>query len=722
MHGVMERLGLSPALLGHPEFQSALVRLSACLLGALYIAMGAATDYYVVDIPYYLTLSALYLASSIGFLVSIARRASWPARVYVGICLDVIAISLAIFITRDAISPFYLLYILLFISAGTRFGKHQLLVASLAAVVAYNLVLLALDEWRRHTFEAAFFLALLILLPLYQYALLRQVQAARAQAEQANRAKGDFLAFMTHELRTPLTGVIGMTELLKGTGLDAEQRDYVAAISSSADVLGALIGDILDLSKIDARQLTLEQIQFDPRQPVREVCGALGQRARAAGLELVCDLDPDLPRQVRGDPLRLRQILFNLVGNAVKFTERGQILVRMQSSRAVDHPDRIRLLLEVIDTGIGIPKAILPRLFEGFRQADESTTRRFGGTGLGTTIARELTLLMGGTIGVESEEGQGSRFWIQIPLPCEGPTVSSAPRGALSGRRVLVCERNAAYREIARAAFERAGAECVAVADLADIAGPGIGATAVDLVVLADHPQGMDWSEAARRITALGTPPERLLPVIYPGYRPRSGPTPSRCLAKPYLAEDLIAAAESLLGGDPQARAVRPAWGGRVEESSPSWITQASVDEGPPTRCRVLVAEDNEIAARVITSFLSKMGVDHWRVADGEAALVEALTGSYGIAIVDLRMPGLDGIDFARRYLAQAPERPMPIVALTANAAADVRQSCLAAGMSAFLSKPVRPDELRRVLTLVSPASPASAIRRLDNRHDQTAD
>lgn len=701
MNGLIKRFGVTDALAGNPEFQSALVRMTACLLGALYIALGASTQYYRVDVPYYLTLFAIYLVSNVGFLISIALRPEWPARVYLGICLDVVAISLAIFITREAISPFYLLYILVFISAGTRFGKPQLVVASLAAVFGYNVVLIALDEWRLHTFEATFFLALLVLLPLYQYSLLRKLQDARAEAERANQARGDFLAFMTHELRTPLTGVVGMTELLRGTRLDDEQRDCVQAIANSADILGALIGDILDLSKIDARRIVLERIPFDPRSLVRDVSDALAMRAHSAGLELIADVDPDVPFRLIGDPLRLRQILFNLVGNAVKFTPTGEVRVRLSVRPPEAEQYRPHLLFEVVDTGIGIPPDKLPRLFERFRQADESTTRRFGGTGLGTTISRELTLLMGGAIGVESEEGRGSRFWIRLPLIEDVAAVPSAPDGRLRGLSILILEPNATGRALACAAFGREGAACETPAEPVDVGSAQIRGQRFDLLVIADHPQGRDLNAVRAQVTTALGETRPCLFLVYPGRRPALEETKDACLTKPYLREDLIAAIETLLG-----RAAIPADGTpRAGLSSPSLGLEPIADAA---RMRVLVAEDNEIAAKVITRFLGKMGFEVTRVADGEAALTEALSGDYGIAIVDLRMPKLDGIGFARRYREQARHRAIPIVALTANASEDVKRDCLSAGMDDFLSKPVKPHELRRALEAALRELPAT--------------
>lgn len=554
------RLGL---LRASPDLQSAVVRILTSLVGGSYIAVAAWSGYYKVDLSYFLTIFASHFLLSLALLRSVVRRPDWPARRYFGLCLDVIVASLAISITQEAISPFYLLYILIFISAGTRFGRGHLRLAAVVAVVAYNLVLVQLDEWHLHPFEAAFFLLLLILLPWYQASLLRQLQQARLDADRANRAKGDFLAIMSHELRTPLTGVIGMADLLGDTRLDAIQREYVEAISHSATTLNALIGDILDFSKIEARKLTLERIPFDPHRLAHEVCEALAAGALKKGLELICRVDLDVPRRLEGDPLRIRQILFNLLGNAIKFTERGEVRVRLSVAAPGDRPEYPRLLLEVRDTGIGIPADKLDRLFEGFQQADASTTRRFGGTGLGVTIARELTSLMGGSIEVESEEGRGSCFRVYLPL-LEGVDSSRGECGRLGGSSTDA---------------------------------PGV------------------------------------------------GPAP-----------------------------------------------------GEELGVKALVAEDNEIAAKVLTGFLARMGIEHTRVSDGEAALETAMSGDYDLAIVDLHMPALDGIGFTQRLRSERPDLALPIVALTADASEDQRHVCLDAGMDGFLTKPVSPSDLSRVV------------------------
>lgn len=680
-------LGLPQGIGSNPEFQSSLVRLAVWSFGACYISLAALTGYHKVDVPYFLILFAIFTLVYLGLFISVLMRPRLPARRYLALSLDIVAISLAIFITREAISPFYLLYIWIFISAGTRYGTRHLVTASVEAVIAYSLVLFALNQWRQHPYEAVFFLLLLVLLPLYQYSLLRRVQQAKDEAERASKAKGDFLAFMTHELRTPLTGVIGMTELLRTTELDADQRDYVESISNSANVLSALIGDILDFSKIDAERLKLEQAPFDVRVLVREVCGVLESLTLAEGVEMICRVAPEVPRTVTGDQLRVRQILFNLLGNAVKFTEEGQVEVRVSVRPAEERLARPHLLLEVEDTGIGIPVDKLSQIFESFSQADDSTTRRFGGSGLGTTIARELSQLMQGAIGVDSVEGRGSRFWVRLPLIGDTLPVAPQPAARLRGRRALVLEPNLTQRELACAALRREGVRCQGAGEVVELAARPPAAADLDFVVIADCPRGLDLEATRARLANVIGGARPCLFLTYAARRSTGRVDGAGYLSKPFLAEDLVTAAEELLGLI--TRTARP-------DQGPRGLTGGA--DPSAARIRVLVAEDNAIAAKVITTFLSKMGFDYTQVEDGEQALHEALVGSYGIAIVDLRMPKLDGIEFTKRYRAIAPERPLPIVALTANAAEDVKQACLEAGMDDFLAKPVNPQLLRRTV------------------------
>jgi two-component system sensor histidine kinase RpfC len=689
--------GLPPDLLGRADFQSAVVRLAIWAFGLVYIGLGAHTGYYAIDVSYFVALFAFFLVIAIALLISALRVPESTPRRYLGLLIDILATSLVIQLTQEAISPFYLFYIWVFISAGTRYGRSELIFATVVSVLAYNAVLMSLDHWSRHPFEAAFFMLLLVALPLYQYSLLRRVQQARAEAERANRAKSDFLAFMTHELRTPLTGVIGMTDLLETTELTDEQRDYVVAISRSAELLGSLIGNILDLSKIDARQLRLEETPFDLRATVKDVCGLMEPLALGKGLELILRVAPGLPARHIGDPLRVRQILLNLLGNAVKFTEQGEVELSVTPRPAEAALDRPHLLFEVRDTGIGIPADKLTTIFESFRQADESTTRRFGGSGLGTTIARDLAQLMGGAIGVDSVEGRGSRFWVRLPLaPAEAPPPSID--GRLSGLRALVFERNTTYRTLICDELAAVGVRCEEAEDITRLS--RLITEPTDLLIVADAPQPVDM---AAMLDLFRRTFERTLPCLCLTYAGRrTAQVDQFCAAhldKPFIAEELITTLIDLTSRD----ATRDPPEHRTAAARPRPLAPARPDAA---EIRILVAEDNEIAAKVIRTFLERLGFAVVLVDDGEEALRTAREGRFDIAFIDLRMPKLDGIAFTRAYRAEERAGHLPIIALTANAAEDTKTACLAAGMDDFLSKPVKADSLRDVVARFVPAIP----------------
>jgi len=679
-------LKLDPALRGNEEFQSSLVRMGIWAFAVVYVGSAAITGYYEVDWTYFFPLFGAYFLFFAGMLVSVLIRPVWTARQYLALVLDITAISLAIYLT-GSISPFNLIYIWIFISAGTRYGRNHLIFASVLSVSAYILTLIVIGAWAQHTYEAVFFLLLLVALPLYQYSLLRKLLEARREAELANKAKGDFLAVMTHELRTPLTGVVGMTNLLQSTPLNAEQREYVDSIASSAEVLRALIGDVLDLSKIGAKKLHLESTAFDIRASMLDVCAALETQALAKGLELCLSVDPRVPAKVIGDQLRIRQIMFNLVGNAIKFTDHGEVGVRASVGSSDEFMPPPNLLLEVEDTGIGVPQSKLEEIFESFWQADDFTTRRYGGTGLGTTIARDLTRLMGGRIGVESEVGKGSRFWVCLPLQQEPKRAETERKDRrLEGLRALVFENNATNRELILGICGDQGMECEPVLDIGHLSRMAARTQAVDLLILADSPNRQDLAALLDLfLRVLGADVPYLL-LTY-GARRADRQTPCiNCLNKPFLAEDLVRCMLQVLGAE-CADSDGPK-GGVLP-------VRCAVEQAP----RILVAEDNAIAGKVITALLEKLGCAPSLVPDGDQALECARTGDYAMALIDLHMPKLDGIAVARGCReAEEPGTRLPIIALTASAAEDVKARCLAAGMDDFLAKPVTRQELSAII------------------------
>jgi two-component system sensor histidine kinase RpfC len=665
-------------LLQNPEFQSALVRLAIWFFSILYIGLGAWTEYYEVNIPLYYMLFGGYLFFFVVTLISVYYRPAMPGRPYATLLIDISAVSLAIFLTREAISPFYLLYIWIFVSYGTRYGKAVLTVASIISVTAYNLVLISLNEWSQHTFEAFFFLLLLVLLPLYQYSLLRKLHIAKREAEYANKARGDFLATMTHELRTPLIGILGMARLMKGTPLDAEQKEYLHSIHSSAQLLRALIGDILDFSKIDANKLELVNEPFDLRHLVRSVTSALSNEAQEKQLEFRCWVDPRLPVKLRGDNLRISQIFFNLLGNAIKFTEKGSVMLRISFAESHETQKESHVLIEVEDTGIGVPQEKIDKIFDKFWQLDASNSRRYGGTGLGTTVARDLSRRMGGDITVRSHMGVGTTFSVRLPLLQGQGAVQPVFSPLLKDKRILIFETNEQSMSLHLKTVEELGMQAVAVLSLNALT-PYLDQP-FDVVLISDSLSGIPLSPILSRVDILEGSPTILLAA----YRGRTIGVPSpvnRVLMKPFLAEDLAQAIFDPLRQRESKRDVLSSVLGReVKESS---------------GINILLAEDNAIAAKVLSTLLLQRGHTVKVVKDGLEALEAIALSDYHLAFIDLRMPHMDGIEFARCYRErEAADRHLPIYALTANTAEDAMQNCLQAGMDGFLNKPVEPEQL----------------------------
>jgi two-component system sensor histidine kinase RpfC len=536
------------ALITNPEFQSAVIRMGVWIFAVVYIGLGASTGRYGVAKEHYYFMFFAYLIAFIGFLISILRRPVWEERRYLSTAVDISATTFCIYMTSVAVHPFYLLYIWIFISAGSRYGKKLLRAASAMSVVGYITVVTILEQWQQYYQEVFFYLVVLVVLPFYQYILLRKLHNARADAERSNRAKGSLLSNITKGLRAPVVGINGMVAHLRNTSLTPEQRDYTDSIFSSATVLNALVGDALDYSKIEAGDLELTTVPFRIRALLYDICSALAVEARDKGVELVCHVDEDLPSVFMGDELRLRQVLFNLAGNAVKFTDSGEVVVRAKLSEQ----NRSQLQLEVRDTGIGIPKEMQKRIFDSFWQADLPRQEKYGGAGIGTAIAKKLVQLMGGEIGVQSEEGKGSRFWVKLPLQtAEMARAAGSVVSDLRGKKALVYETNGSSLSAILDACGEIGVAAIPIQRIGDLANAITAAEEegdVDFIIVADSPEGHN----VERITEvfrdyLGTN----LPVVFLGYRRRTldleGMLPNSFLKKPFVPELLETAIISAL-------------------------------------------------------------------------------------------------------------------------------------------------------------------------------
>jgi two-component system sensor histidine kinase RpfC len=588
--------------------------------------------------------------------------------------------------------PMFLFYIWITLANGFRFGQSYLLFALALSVCGFGVVLMVDEFWSKHRTEGFGMGIAFIALSFYVRSLVTRMFDAVARAEAANQAKRRFISVVSHEMRTPLNAIIGMADLMRDTTLSREQADMLQTLRGSSQVMLGLVEDVLDFSKIEAGKLVLERTDFDLHALVNSTSRILQAQAQAKSVEFVVSIMPEVPPALRGDAHHLRQVLINLAGNAVKFTERGSVTLHVSLQEETDAAVRVKF--SVRDTGVGIPPEAQQRIFESFTQADQSTTRRFGGTGLGTTIAKQLVELMGGRIGLESAVGLGSTFWFEISLDKQ-PERAGAGAGELAGARVLLVGFPDLQVQPIEQSLAAWGAVPVRAATLEE-AGDRIVA---DIALAKPYHSVLLYSEGgdpqlARRFRRVAPEPAPPAVLAAPSeaqvqrFAALSGGF-GAVLELPFDKRQLFHVLHGISSAD------------EVRDGVVRLQDYARRDAGA-RRLSVLVADDNPTNREVLGKILERAGHEVKLTADGDLALDAMEAGHFDIVLLDRNMPGLSGLETlqAIRLMTRGRER-LPVVMLSADATLEAKKECLEAGADSFIPKPVEAlrllDELRNL-------------------------
>ncbi len=692
LKSILARLRARLAARPDSEHEQALIRVAIAAGLLLYfiaidIVVGEVTQGLVVA-GAFLPLSLLIFAAILANPGVSRLRRIGATLLDTGMCTFCMAVS------GETGAPLYVIYLWVTFGNGFRYGKPYLYHSLVWSAVGFGLVLAMNDYWVENRTLGIGLLVGMIVLGLYVAKLVTRVFDSLHRAEAANQAKRRFLSTVSHEMRTPLNAIVGMNDLLRDTNLNSEQAEMVKAMHEASQSMLKLIENVLDISKIEAGKVNIEETDFDLHSLINGTSGVLAPQAEIRGLQFRAHVMPEVPHALRGDPYHLRQVLYNLIGNGIKFTQSGSVTLSISSLGESEHAVRLRFAIE--DTGIGIAPEAQERIFESFVQADDSTTRRYGGTGLGTTISKQLVEMMGGQIGLNSTPGKGSLFWFELPFKKQmGGQVPEASL-RLNDIRIMLLgfvdsELQGLEQDLATwgARTGRAAGVEGAAARLAEAQSLG---HPYHLVLVRESPQ---------------IEPNRILGRLR---NSRSQKAPPTVLCTPGVSQ--IRSADALAGGFVavlempfktrllfnvihSATAVQGSQEGVISLSD-----YYAARDANRRRYQILVAEDNAVNQRVIVGILERAGHRVRVVDDGEQALDVLENERFDVVIMDLNMPELGGLDAARAYRFMDPEAiQVPIIMLSADVTSEAMKECEDAGIDAFLPKPI---EARRLLDTIA--------------------
>ncbi len=687
------------------EHEQAIIRIAIVFLVLVYLLVSTLLDGMADPTERHaLGIAALVFVFSLGILAWIAAYPGMsPHRRFIGMFSDIIATCYVMQSGGETYSPFYVILLWVTFGNGFRFGRTYLFASAFLSVVAFSIVILTNSFWRDQISLAVGLLLGLIVLPLYVSSLLKKLTAAISRAEEANRAKNQFLANMSHEMRTPLSGILGMVDLLRGTPLTAEQEDFANTIHASSQTLLFLIEDVLDISKIEAGKISVQKVDFDLHSLLKSTMGMVAQQAREKGLAMSTQIPSRIPFRLRGDPLLIRQILLNLLSNAVKFTTEGEVCLRVEQVR--DTTANVLLRIEVSDTGIGVARDAQARIFERFTQADESITRRYGGTGLGTSIAKQLVELMGGDIGLESEPGKGSTFWFTLGLEKQPSAPVSRGDGisTLSGSRILVVSSDGDTSFHLASHLSSWGVHAVFVEKAAQAFSPLISAAndgvPFQVAIIVEKELDMDPRDLSKAIRSVRLIENTSLLLVS---KEENEPDLSVITKHGFGAAVGASVDKTLLFN--AVHLARPTE--EEDEGIPRLASRyRQKKEEEQRKLRILVAEDNLTNQKVIAKILERAGHRPHLVDNGEQALNAMEKENFDLVLLDLHMPVMGGLEAARicRFTRNDPSGPR-LVALTADATPESEKACKEAGFDAYLTKPV---EVKKLIELIDSLIPA---------------